>query len=118
MKRLLKFYHNYDIFCMANLYPKRTGLPYLIWVDNLGSARKGRHNQPRLKVQNTKGDKVVDDTFVMSISRNPGLLAGRCKIGKDLNLIKNYIAQHYDDLIAHWNQEIDEDELKERLYIY
>ena len=47
MKRVIK--SNEDILCMANLYPKRTGFPYLIWVDNLGSARNNKHNLPFLE---------------------------------------------------------------------
>ena len=43
------------IFGMANLYPKHTGLPVIIWVDNVGSARNVQHNVPRVKVQNVKG---------------------------------------------------------------
>ena len=105
-----------DTFIMSNLYPKHTGLPYILMVDCLGAAGN-RRNTPRLKVQNVKGDKAVDDTFEISISKNPEILSGECKIGKDLNAVKQYIADHYDDFIAHWNHEIDEDELKERLYI-
>lgn len=117
MKRLIRT--SSDIFAMANLYPKRTGLPYLIWVDNLGCKRKVKHNVPRLKVQNSKGDNVVDDAFVLSISKSPEVLSGRCKLNSsELNEVKQYVSDHYDDFIAHWNQEIDEDELKERLYIH
>lgn len=116
MKRIIK--SSQDIFCMANLYLKRTGFPYLIWADNLGVARKNKYNLPRIKVQNVKGDKVIDDAFVISISKTPEVLAGRCKIGSDLNAVKQYIQEHYDDFMAHWNQEIDEDELKDRLYLH
>lgn len=117
MKRLIR--SNEDIFAIANLYPKRTGINNMLWVDNLGSARNIEHNVPRLKVQNVPGDKVVDDAFVMSISKSPEILAGECKLkSKALRDVKNYIIEHYDDLIAHWNQDIDEDELKERLYIH
>lgn len=40
---------------MANLYPKHTGLPVVIWVDNVGSDRHLEHNLPRVKVQNVRG---------------------------------------------------------------
>lgn len=106
-----------DIYAMANLYPKRTGLPVILWVDNLGSARKLKHNIPRLKVQNVPGDKAVDDAFEVSISKTPQILSGECRLNrKQKHEIFNYIEQHYNDFIDHWNQEIDEDELKERLY--
>lgn len=31
------------VFGMANLYPKHTGLPVVIWIDNLGSDRNVKH---------------------------------------------------------------------------
>lgn len=104
-------------FTMSNLYPKRTGLPYMLYVDCLGSARKAAHNPPRLFVQNVKGDKAVDDAFEMSISKTPEILSGECKTGDDLKAVKQYIIVHYNDFMAHWNHEIAEDELKNKLYV-
>lgn len=102
---------------MANLYPKRTHLPVVICVDILGSARKGKHNEPRIKVQNVKGDKTVDDTFSLSISKNPEILAGKRKLSNDeYKEIVKFVSDNYDVLMKHWNQEIDEDELKEIIY--
>ena len=107
-----------DIFAMANLYPKRTGLPVIIWVDNLGQARNVEHNLPRVKAQNVLGDRAVDDTFEVSISQNPKILSGECKLtSKQKKEVLNYISDHFQDFIDHWNQVIDEDELKEKLYI-
>lgn len=105
------------ILGMTNLYPKRTHLPVVIWVDNLGSARKGKHNEPRIKVQNVKGDKAVDDTFSLSISKNPEILSGKRKLSNDdYKEIVKFVSDNYDVLMKHWNQEIDEDELKEIIY--
>ena len=105
------------IFGMANLYPKRTGLPVLIWVDNLGYARNVKHNIPRLKVQNVKGDRAVDDSFSVSISKDPEVLAGENKLSKkDWEEVRSFIIENYDIFIDHWNQAIDEDEMKELLY--
>lgn len=106
-----------SILGMANLYPKRTHLPVVIGVDNLGSARKGKHNEPRIKVQNVKGDKAIDDTFSLSISMNPKILAGKCKLSNDdYREIVNFVSDNFDVLMKHWNQEIDEDDLKEIIY--
>lgn len=108
-----------SIECMANLYPKRTGLPVIIWVDNLGIARNVEHNLPRVKVQNVRSDKAVDDAFEVSISKNPQILSGVCKLSrKDKMIVFNYISDHCNDFLDAWNQVIDEDELKERLYIH
>lgn len=117
MKRYIKAAEQ-DVFGMANLYPKRTGLPVVLWVDNVGVNRNVEHNKPRIKVQNTLGDKVVDDTFTLSLEKNPAVLAGNNKLNsKVFKLVVNYVKDHLDDFLASWYQEIDEDELKERLYI-
>ena len=117
MKRV-KVFNNSDIFCMANLYPKRTGLPSIIWVDNLGKARNVEHNLPRVKIQNIPGDKAVDDTFEVSISEQPEILKGQCKLSrKQKQEMLQYISDNCETFLAHWNQEIDEDELKEILYM-
>lgn len=71
-----------SIGCMTNLYPKRTGLPVIIGVGNLGVARNVENNLPRVKVQNVRGDKAVDDTFEVSISKNPQILSGVCKLSR------------------------------------
>lgn len=105
-----------DIFCMANLYPKHTGLPVVLWVDNVGYARKVQHNIPRLKVQNVRGNKAVDDTFSVSISKEPKVLSGENKLSsKDWKAVKQFISDNYEYFMQHWNQEIDEYELKDLL---
>ena len=82
MKRYIKSTFDQDIFAMANLYPKRTGLPAIIWVDNLGKARNVEHNLPRVKIQNIPGNTAVDDTFEVLISKNPEILKGECKLNR------------------------------------
>lgn len=109
---------NHKIECMANLYPKRTRLPVLIWVDNLGCERNVEHNLPRVKVQNVKSDKAADDMFELSISRHPKILGRQCKLNrKDKQTVVDYVSKRFEDFMQSWNQEIDEDELKERLYL-
>ena len=117
MKRYVKSVQD-SVFGIANLYPKRTGLPVVLWVDNVGVNRNVEHNKPRIKVQNTLGDKVVDDTFTLSLEKNPVVLAGNNKLNsKVFKQVLNYVKDHLDDFLASWYQEIDEDELKDRLYI-
>lgn len=48
---------------------------------------------------------------------NPKVLAGKCKLSKDdYKEIVNFVLDNHDVLMKHWNQEIDEDELKEIIY--
>ena len=115
MKKYIK--SSVNIFGMANLYPKRTGLPVIIWVDSVGIARNNKHYLPRVKIQNTPGNKATLDTFSVLISKTPRILSGKCKLSSDdLQTMFNYVSEHCQDLMDLWNQKIDEDELKERLY--
>ena len=106
------------IFGMSNLYPSKTGLPVCVWVDTVGSERNVPHNIPRIKVQNTKGNRVdKDQYFVMSISQDPEVLAGECELqSKDRKQIEDWIKKYEDVLIKHWYQLIDDDDLREIVY--
>lgn len=102
---------------MSNLIKRKTGLPVNIWVDDIGIERKNKHDKPRIKVQNNTSDRRQSDTFSLSISKTPEVIAGTCKLDSDiLNEVKQYVIKHYDILIKHWNQEIDIEELKDVLY--
>lgn len=71
---------------------------------------------PRLKVQNVRGNKAVDDTFSVSISKEPEVLSGENKLSsKDWKIVKQFISDNYEYFMQHWNQEIDEYELKDLL---
>ena len=107
-------------FEMANLPPDRTGLPRVIWIDSLGKDRNNKHNKhncPRLKVQNIPGNKIVPgDNFTIEISKKPKVIRGEVKISyKELNSILDYISDNYDLFIKHWNRELNDDDLKEKL---
>ena len=39
-----------NLYEIANIKKSRTGLPYDIWVDSVGSSRNIQHNSPRLKI--------------------------------------------------------------------
>ena len=109
---------NEDIlFEMSNLVKRKTGLPVNIWVDDIGVNRKNKHNLPRIKVQNNTADKRQEDTFSLTISKTPEVVAGTCKLDNAiLDTVKNYIIKNYNVLMQHWNQEIDIEELKDILY--
>ena len=102
---------------MSTIYKKRSKLPVNIWVDDIGNNQSIEHNIPKIKVQNNESDKVQDDTFVLSIEKNPKILAGECKLkSNQLKEIEKFIINNYDLLIQHWNQEIDTDDLKDIIY--
>ena len=117
MKRLVRDEDDF-VYGMANIYPKRAkGLPVIIWVDNVGVNRGGKHNEPRIKVQNVPGNDSVNDTFSLSLEEYPRVLSGKVKLNrKTFNEVVQYVQSHLSDFLSAWYQEIDEDDLKERLY--
>lgn len=107
------------LYEMAILRKEKTGLPIHLWVDDSGFTRDIRHNLPRLKMQANKSDSPSRDNLIpISISSTPMILAGKEKLKmslKDLKEVIKYIKDNYDLFLAHYNQEIDLDELKEKL---
>lgn len=107
----------YKLEEMSNLIKRKTGLPVNIWVDDIGVERNVEHNEPRIKVQNNTSDKRQDDTFELTISKNPYVISGICKLSsKNLNKVKNYVIKYYEPLMDYWNQKIDIEDLKDILF--
>ncbi len=62
-----------DLFEMANLYPRTTGLPVTVWASPKGRAR----HDARIKVCMTPGDRMdAENTAVVVIRPQPSLLHG------------------------------------------
>ena len=98
------------LFELANLRTKITGLPILIWV----SEKKGKH-EARIKVANNS-EKWTDDTFSLSISDEPKVIAGECKLPtKDLEKVKCFVKKHKKTLLDYWEREISTDEMLENI---
>lgn len=107
----------YKLEEMSNLIKRKTGLPVNIWVDDIGVERNVEHNEPRIKVQNNTADRRQDDTFELTISKNPYVISGICKLSsKNLNKVKDYVIKYYEPLMDYWNQKIDIEDLKDILF--
>src|SRR5215475_5948605 len=62
-----------ELFEMANLFPRTTGLPMTVWVSPRGNAR---HNV-RVKVNMTHGDQMNKaNPAVVGVRPNPHVIAG------------------------------------------
>jgi hypothetical protein len=85
---------------MANLPPDDTGLEHVVWLGRIG----GQHG-PRIKVSNTRGKYRAEDSFVISVSRNPKVLTPKyCRLGgDDLEEIFDWIKVNYPVLMRIWN---------------
>ena len=100
-----------DLFEMANLYPRTTGLPMTVWVSPRGHAR----HDARVKVSRSGGERmVVDDTAVVAIRPEPSVLEG--DLGSaDLAAVARWIVRNRDVLLAYWDGTVDTAELIQRL---
>jgi hypothetical protein len=99
-----------DLYEMANLYPKHTGLPMVIWVSERGHAR----HDARVKVSTKHGTRMnINDTAVVGI-RPPSVLAGVLATA-DRQAAFSWIRLNEAALINYWNGTIDTVELVQQL---
>lgn len=100
-----------DFFLMANLRPKNTGLPMVVWVSHRGHAR----HDARVKVCRTPGDRMdADDLAVVGIRPSPELIEGPLDSGS-LKLVQRWISLNEAALLAYWDGEIDTADLLQAL---
>ena len=108
-------------FFWATIDKKYTGLPVDLRIDEIGSQRTPKlihFSEPLLTFQNNYDDKAHFDVLPMSISKNPQVLEDEKYIkikSEDVKAVKQFVVQHHDLLMKHWNQEITTMELHEIL---
>ncbi len=99
-----------DLYEMANLYPRHTGLPMVIWVSERGNAQHdirikvGMDHAPRMNIHNTA---------VVGV-RPPSVLAGFLK-SADQQVVFRWISLNEATLIDYWNGTIDTVDLVQQL---
>jgi hypothetical protein len=65
-----------ELFELANLFPRTTGLPMTVWVSPRGNAR----HDVRVKVNMTHGDQMnIANTAVISVRQLRTLLQAVCR---------------------------------------
>ena len=100
-----------DLYGMANLYPRTTGLPMTIWVSPRGGAR----HDARVKVSVTGGDRMVPEgAAVVGIRPEPRLIEGDLSRA-DFAAVVRWIMLNREALIAFWEGELDTIELGQKL---
>ena len=99
-----------ELYEMANLFPRTTGLPMTVWVSPRGRAR----HAARIKVSLTPGRMDIGHTAVVGIRPSPRLIEGKLAPA-DLDLVAQWIRLNEDTLIDFWNETIDSVELGARL---
>jgi hypothetical protein len=100
-----------ELFEVANLYPRTTGLPMTVWVSPRGNAR----HDVRIKVNMTRGNQMtVENTAVVAVRPVPHLIAGRLS-ADDERVVFGWIALNAAALIGYWDGDIDTVQLSQLL---
>jgi hypothetical protein len=100
-----------DLFGMANLFPRTTGLPMTVWVSPRGNAR----HDVRVKVNMSHGNHMsVANTAVIGVRPSPHMIAGRLS-PEDERAVFQWISLNADALIAYWDGQIDTIQLGQQL---
>ena len=90
------------LFEMANISPKRTGLPFVVWI----SPKAGAPHDVRVKV--SKGPKV-QSTDLVSVAIRPDVhvVSGGKMTAHDLALLKKWVELNQDVIIKYWDGDIE-----------
>jgi hypothetical protein len=92
-----------ELFEMANLFPRTTGLPMTVWVSPRGNAR---HNV-RVKVNMTHGNQMtVSNTAVVGVRPAPHFIAGQLS-SEDERAVFEWVSLNTDALVEYWEGRID-----------
>ena len=98
-----------DLFEMANLFPRTTGLPMTVWVSPRGNVR----HDVRVKVNMTHGNQMnVANTAAVGVQ--PHVIAGRLA-PEDERAVFQWVELNTDALVEYWDGQIDTIQLGQRL---
>jgi hypothetical protein len=100
-----------ELFEMANLFPRTTGLPMTVWVSPRGNAR----HDVRIKVNITHGDQMnIANTAVVGVRPAPHVIAGRLS-PDDQRAVFEWVALNAAAILEYWDGRIDTIELGQLL---
>lgn len=100
-----------DLFEMANLFPRNTGLPMTVWVSPRGNAR----HAVRIKVNMVHGNQMdPTNTAVVGVRPAPHLIAGRLS-PDDQRAVFDWVALNASALVSYRQGEIDTVQLVQAL---
>ena len=99
-----------EMYEMANLFPRTTGLPMTVWVSPRGRAR----HAARINFSLSPGKMDIGNTAVVGIRPSPRLIEGPLPT-PELELVSQWIKLNESALMDFWNETIDSIELGGRL---
>jgi hypothetical protein len=98
-----------ELFEMANLFPRTTGLAMTVWVSPRGNAR----HDIRVKVNMTHGDQMnIANTAVVGVRAAPHIIAGP---PDDQRAVFEWVSLNTAALVSYWEGRIDTIELGQLL---
>jgi hypothetical protein len=90
------------LFEMANLSPKRTGLPFVVWI----WPKAGAPHDVRVKI--SKGPKVHPSELIsVAIRPNVHVVGGGTMSASDLALLQKWVEVNHDVILKYWDGEIE-----------
>jgi hypothetical protein len=90
------------LFETANLSPKRTGLPFVVWI----SPKAGAPHDVRVKV--SKGPKVHPEELIsVAIRPDVHVVGAGNMTAQDFALLKRWVELNQDVIVKYWNGEIE-----------
>jgi hypothetical protein len=100
-----------ELFEMANLFPRTTGLPMTVWVSPRGNAR----HDARVKVNTTHGDQMnIANTAVVGVRPTPHVITGHLS-PDDQRVVFEWISLNRAAIVEYWDGRIDTIELGQQL---
>ena len=101
-----------DLFEMANVREKQSGIPYVIFISSKDAALS-KHG-PRIKVSNLSDKWDPSSNFVITV---PELrVVGTSVFSSDqVEDIKDWVKLNKDIIVKYWNKEIDDQELLNKI---
>ena len=100
MTRIKRTLTQDQMYLMANLSGRSTGLPMVIWV----SPGYGAKHTPRIEIQRQYGDRSTGrDVIAITISDKPRIVAGSGLSQDDLELVTKFILLNKNILLNYWS---------------
>jgi hypothetical protein len=89
-----------DLYLMANVHPRRSGLPFVVYI----SEKQGQHD---VRVKVAEGPRAPP--FVASVSVRPEIeiVAGDLS-ARDFDLVRQWIELNRDVIIGYWDRTIED----------
>jgi hypothetical protein len=88
-----------ELFEMANVRPEISGLPFIVWISERGSAR----HDVRVKV--SPGPRVREFAACVSVRQSVEVVAGELS-PRDLELVTAWIDLNRDVIVKFWDGEL------------